>query len=129
MTMRVVAATAALAGGLCWTARWGADLAGSSPGWADAASWAGLVLLGVALAAVGAGLVRAAWLQAIVGVAFPLLVWSVYAVLRGDGDGIALDGVLGAVALLAGAGVLVASLRHHRAGVEAARRHGAHSAR
>lgn len=128
MTMRVAAATAALAGGLCWTARWGADLAGGSPGWGEAAYWVGLVLLGLALAAVGAGLVSAVWLQGLVGVAFPLLVWSVYAVIRGDGDGIGLDGVLGVVALLAGVAVLVAS-RRHRARVEAARRHGAHSAR
>lgn len=128
MTMRLVAAAAAVAGGLCWTARWGADLAASNPGWSDLAYWAGLVLLGVALAAVGAGLVRAAWLQAIVGIAFPLLVWSVYALVHGDGEGIVLDGVLGAAAVLLGV-VLLLTRRHHRAGAEAARRHGAHVAR
>ena len=128
MTMRLVAAAAAAAGGLCWAVRWAADLAGGSPGWAGVAYWAGLVLLGVALGGVGAGLVRAAWLQAVVGVAFPLLVWSVYAVIRGDGDATGLDGVLGTVALLTGAGILLAH-RGHGADADGLGRHGAHVAR
>ena len=78
---------------------------GGGPGrqhtdWADTVYWAGLGLLGLALACAGGGLVSrsALWLRVIVALAFPLLVWSVYAVVKGDDDAVMLDGVLGAVA-------------------------------
>jgi hypothetical protein len=109
MSLRVLAAVGGVLGGGCWVARW---IAGD-PGWGEAAHWAGLVLLAVALAVVGAGLVSrsALWLRAIVAVAFPLLVWSVYTVVRGSGDGIGLDGVVGAVALVWSLVVLGLALR------------------
>ena len=102
MNLRAVGPVTGIVGGLCWIARWGADLAGGSPSWGAAAHWVGLVLLLVALAAAGTELVgrSVTWLRVLVAVAFPLLVWSVYAVVRGEGDAVALDGLLGVVALV-----------------------------
>ncbi len=98
MSLRVLAAVVGVLGGGCWVARWLAD----DPGWGAAAHWAGVVLLALALAVVGAGLVSrsAVWLRLIVAVAFPALMWSVYAVVRGTGDSVVLDGVVGAIAVV-----------------------------
>ncbi len=127
MSLRVLAASAGLLGGLCWATRWVAELAaGADPGWGEQAHLAGLVLLGLGLAGAGAGLVgsSAAWLRLIVGVALPVLVWSVWSVVRGESGSLALDGVTGVVATLAGAAALV---KARRAGTAARRsRHGTH---
>lgn len=131
MNLRVLAAVAGVLGGAWWVVRWVTDLAGDVPGWADAAHWAGLGLLGVGLAGVGAGLVSrsALWLRAIVAVAFPLLVWSVYSVVKGTGDDLRLDGVLGVVAIL-GSAVMAVRARGERPDHPQPRRsHGSHSAR
>lgn len=130
MNLRVLGLVAGLLGGLCWAVRWGVELAGSSPSWGDTAQLAGLVLIGLALAVVGAGLVSrsAVWLRVLVAVAFPLLVWSVYLVVRGDSDGVTLDGVLGALAVVGSAALLVTGRRRSdpqpRGG-----RHGSHASR
>jgi hypothetical protein len=133
MNLRVLAAVAGALGGACWVARWGADLAGDAPGWADGAYWAGLGLLGVAFAGVGAGLVSrsASWLRVIVAVAFPLLVWSVYSVVNGVGDDLRLDGILGVVAILGSVAIVIRDrdgrpVAHHQ---QPPRSHGSHSAR
>lgn len=126
MSLRILAAAAGLLGGACWVVRWVAD-----PSWADAAHWAGLGLLGLALAGVGAGLVSrgAGWLRAIVAVALPLLVWSVYSVVKGTGDDLGLDGMLGVVTVL-GSAVMVLRARGERPDHQQPRRsHGSHSAR
>ena len=130
MNLRVLAAVAGLLGGVCWVARWGADLAGSDPGWSDGAYLAGLALLGLALAGVGAGLVSrsAMWLRVIVAIAFPLLVWSVYAVVKGDGDAITLDGGIGVAAILAALLGLLTARRARAAGRHHHRSHGSHAA-
>lgn len=114
MSLRVLAAVVGVLGGGCWAARWIAD----DPSWGTGAHWAGLVLLALSLAVVGAGLVSrsALWLRAIVAIAFPALVWSVYAVVRGRGDAVALDGVVGAVALAWSLVVLVLALRSRGGG-------------
>lgn len=129
MNLRVLMSLAAVAGGLCWVARWGADLAGGDPGWGRGAHWAGLALLVAAVALAGAGLVSssALWLRAIVAVAAPLLVWSVYAAVKGDREGILLDGVVGIVAVVLA--VLTLLLGGSRPADERRRGHGAHSAR
>ena len=101
MDPRTYARTAGLLGGLSWVVRFVLDLNGSGTGIAaDVLWWAGLVLLAVALAALGASLVSrsALWLRVIVGVAFPLLVWSVLEVLNPAGDQEAVDGIFGALA-------------------------------
>ncbi len=109
MSLRVLAAVVGVLGGGCWVARWVAD----DPTWGVRAHWAGLGLLALALAVVGAGLVSrsALWLRVIVAVAFPALVWSVYTVVRGSGDGLALDGAVGAVAVVWSLVVLLLALR------------------
>lgn len=127
MNLRVLASAAGLLGGLCWVARWVADLVSGDPAWGPAAYVAGLVLLGLALAGVGAGLVSssAAWLRVIVAVAFPALVWSVYAVVRGEDGWVTLDGLLGVVAVVLGAIGYAAARRQARAARP--RRAGSHS--
>lgn len=131
MSVRVTALIAAVLGGLCWVARWGADLAGNGPGWGEAAHWAGLVLLGLAVAVVGAGLVSrsATWLRLIVGIAVPLLVWSVYAVIKGESDAIALDGVLGILAVVLAVLLMLAGGSSPEREDPHRRGHGSHSAR
>lgn len=127
MDLRVPAATAGLLGGLCWVARWVADLVSGDPSWGPAAYVAGLVLLGLALAGVGAGLVSssATWLRVIVAIAFPALVWSVYSVVRGEDAWVALDGLVGVVAIvLSAVGVVLA---RRRARAARPRRAGSHS--
>lgn len=123
MSLRLLAAVLAVLGGGCWMARW---LAGD-PGWGAGAHVAGLVLLVLSLAAVGARLVSAVWLRAVVGLALPALVWSVYVVVRGEGDGVVLDGVAGSVAVLWGLLVLALVLRGRRRARAPRRRGGSHS--
>jgi hypothetical protein len=110
MDLHTLARASGLVGGLCWLVRFVLDLGGSgSGGAADLFHGAGLVLLAVALVAMGAGLVSrsATWLRAIVGIAFPLLVWSVLEVLHPAGNAAGIDGVLGlVVALVAAAGLV-----------------------
>ncbi len=134
MNLRVLGAAAGVLGGACWVVRWGADLAGDVPGWADGAYGAGLGLLGVAFAGVGAGLVSrsATWLRLIVALAFPLLVWSVYSVVNGSGDDLRLDGILGVVAILGSVAIMIRDkggrpVAHHHQPPR--RSHGSHSAR
>ena len=129
MSLRVLALVTGLLGGGCWVARWGTDLAGSAPTWTDTVYWVGLGLLGLALACAGGGLVSrsAIWLRLIVALAFPLLVWSVYAVVKGDDDAVLLDGVLGAVAIV-GSLALFALVGRHTGHEPAPRRgHGSHA--
>jgi hypothetical protein len=128
--LRVVALAAAVLGGLCWLARWAAEVVLGEVAWSGTAHLGGLVLLGVAVAGVGAGLVSssAAWLRLVVAIAAPLLAWSVYSVVRGDGDGVTLDGFVGLLALVV---AVAALLRGRGAEREPAprRRRGSHSAR
>jgi hypothetical protein len=124
MDLNTVARGSGLVGGLLWLVRFLLDLAGSGSGAADLLYVGGLVLLGVALVGMGMGLVSrsALWLRVIVGIAFPLLVWSVLEVLHPAGDPQAIDGVVGLVA------VVVAALGLVRARPETrARSAGAHS--
>lgn len=80
MELRTAARLSGIAGGGCWLARYVLDAAGSGEGTAsDVLYWVGLALVFLALVGLGTGLVNkgAVWLQAIVAVAFPALVWSV----------------------------------------------------
>ena len=129
MTLRVLACAAGLLGGACWAVRWGADLAAGDPAWGGAARLVGLVLLGVALAGVGAGLVSrsATWLRLVVAVACPLLVWSVYVVVKGEGEAIGLDGVIGTAAALGAVVLLLRGRRHPAEAAPVRRRPGSHA--
>jgi len=113
MDVRALGPVAGLLGGLCWVTRWVGDLAGGAGGWGDSFRWAGIGLLAVALAVVGAGLVSrsALWLRLLVAVAFPLLVGSLCSVVGGGGDAVALEGVFGLLAVVLAAGFLVVGHR------------------
>ncbi|MCW2850944.1 MAG: hypothetical protein JWM84_608 [Nocardioides sp.] len=89
-----VARLAGVLGGLAWLVRHVAGM--------EQLRWPGLALLGVALAAAGAGLVSssAAWLRVIVAVCFPVLVWSVVEVLHESAEDALVDAVAGAAIAL-----------------------------
>ena len=89
------------------------------------------MLLGLAVGVVGAGLVRrsATWLRLIVGVAVPLLAWSVYAVFKGESEAIVLDGVLGIVAIVLAVVLMLAGGSSPERGEPHRRGPGTHSAR
>lgn len=91
--MRPLARLCGLLGGVCWMARIVLD----DGVLGEVLQWGGLALLSVGLFGLGTTLVSqgAVWLQVIVGVAFPLLVWSVLEVVRGSGDAVVVDGVVG----------------------------------
>jgi hypothetical protein len=93
MNVRPLARVCGVLGGLCWVARW--VLRGGTTG--DALQWAGLLLLFVGMFGLGTALVNkgAVWLQVIVGVAFPLLVWSVVEVFHASGDPVVINAVVG----------------------------------
>jgi hypothetical protein len=112
MDPRTIARFAGLLGGLCWAGRLLVD-AGAAD---DALHGGGLLLLTVAFAAFGAGLVSsgAAWLRALVAVALPLLVWSVLEALHPAGDPEVVDGVVGVVVGLGAAVLLVRRLGRSR---------------
>ena len=101
MNVRALARVCGLLGGACWVTRL---VRGGEP--ADPLYWAGLALLFVAMFGLGTTLVSkgALWLQVIVGVAFPLLVWSVVEVLHSAGDPVVIDAVAGV--LIGGAALL-----------------------
>ena len=131
MDVRALGPVAGLLGGLCWVVRWLADAVGTTGGWSDSLHWAGLGLLLVALAVVGAGLVSrsALWLRLIVAAAFPLLVWSIFSVVRGEGDAIVLEGAIGLLAVLVATGLVLAGRRAADPAVGGGGRHGSHAAR
>lgn len=125
MDLNTIARASGLVGGLCWVARFVMDLVGSGTGGiADVLYVAGLVFLAVALFAMGAGLVRATWLGAIVGVALPLLVWSVLEVLHPATNPRGIDGVFG---LLVAVTAVAQIVRHRPEPRERHRHAGAHS--
>ena len=93
MNVRPLARLCGLLGGVCWAVRM--VLSDGTAG--DVLQWAGLALLFVGMFGLGTALVSrgAVWLQVIVGVAFPLLVWSVLEVIHGAGEAVVVDGLVG----------------------------------
>jgi len=128
MSLRTVALVSGVVGGLCWLALLVLEQAESgSPDLHDALHWAGLALLAVAMVGFGASLVSssALWLRVIVGIAFPLLVWSVLEVFHPAGDPEVVDGIFGgAVALLS---IIGLARRPARQNPPPRRTHGAHA--
>ena len=119
-----MAAIAGVLGGLLWVARLVLDLAGVRDTTLDLLYLVGGVLLVVAYIGFGAGLVgsSAHWLQAIVGLCFPALVWSVLEMVRADNPEL-VDGIFGAGTVVASA-VVIARERKRR---PPPRRAGAHA--
>jgi hypothetical protein len=103
MNVRPVARICGLLGGACWLAR--AFFDGTL---GDVLQWGGLGLLLVGLFGLGTTFANKSvvWLQVIVGVAFPLLVWSVVEVLARAGDPVVINAVVGVVVAVACAVVL-----------------------
>ena len=124
MNLRTVAAIAGVLGGLLWLARLVLDLAGISDTTLDLLHLVGGVLLVVAFIGFGAGLVgsSAHWLQAIVGLCFPALVWSVLVMAEGDHPEL-VDGIFGLGTIVASA-LVIARERKRR---PPPRRAGAHA--
>lgn len=98
--MRRVALAAALVGGVVLVANLYVDR--------DAVSWAGLALLGVAVAVVGAGLVRVAWLRLVSAAGSVALSWAVLESVREVAPDRELEAVLGGLATLC---VAIATVR------------------
>lgn len=113
MDLRAIARWAGLVGGLAWLTRYLLDLAGAGQSILSLLYWVGLLLLFAAMASMGAGLVSATWLRAIVAVAYPLLVWSVLEVLHPVGNAYAIDGFFGLLAAVI-AGVAIAKAPRER---------------
>ena len=108
--LKTLIALGAIVGGLCWIAELLAERAGASGGVLTLLQWAGLVLMTVAFLGAGVNLVRIGnhWLEAVVGVATPTLVWSVvWAFKGGDADPYVVDGVFGALAAVYGIAVIL----------------------
>ena len=128
VNLRSVALACGLLGGGLWLTRFILDLAGAgSDTLADALYWGGLALLAVVLVGFGMSLVSksALPLRLFVGVAFPVLVWSVIEVFHTAGTEVGLDGVVGGViALLSVVALLRGGGRDRER--EHSRRHGRH---
>lgn len=105
MTVSRIGSLAALLGGLVWVAAavlsWGEDALDQR------LYLAGLVLLGVAFAALGYSLVGTAplWLRAVVTVATPLLGGMVWLILRDSVHADDVAAMVGGVLLLVGGGI------------------------
>lgn len=122
MNLRTLASLAFLVGGAVWVGRY---FLGDEP---PALYWIGLGMLGVALAAAGASLVKkgAWWLRLVVGVALPALVWSLYSAIRPAGEALDVD-VLLLDALCGGAAIVVAGLVIVLAPARERHHHGTHA--
>jgi polyferredoxin len=127
MIPRSLACLLGFVGGGAWVLRFGLDLVGDPDGFLGTAlEYAGLLLLLVALFAAGAGLVKQSttWLRVVVGIAFPLLVWSVVTLAYPLGE-VGVQALAGVVAIVVSGWVMVAAPRSRTGhGRRAARRWG-----
>ncbi len=124
VSLRMSARVAGVLGGVCWVGRAVLDELGAPAAAVDALHWGGLALIALALIGIGAGLVSssALWLQVIVAICLPALVWAVLETLRIEVADRWVEGVFGA--LLAAYCLLGLVLRRPR---PARRPHGAHA--
>ena len=101
--MRILALGGALVGGVALVTHLFVDV--------DALTWAGLALVGLAVAVVGAGLARAWWLALVTGLGAAALAWTVLEVAREAVPERDVEAVVGGLATLC---VAVAVLRSPR---------------
>jgi hypothetical protein len=103
-----LARIAGVLGGLCWVAHVAVNDYAAAEAVANALYWGGAALILISLVGLGAGLVSGApWLRLIVGLCFPLLVWSIVEVLRAETSDDIVDAGLGlALALICTAALL-----------------------
>ena len=108
--LKTLVAVGAIGGGLSWIAEYVLERAGASDGLASLLFWVGLVLMTIAFLGAGINLVRTGnhWLELVVGVATPALVWSVVWAFRGgNADAHVVDGVVGVLAIAFGIAVFL----------------------
>jgi hypothetical protein len=108
MSTRTLVRVAGVLGGLCWVGQVAVNDYDAASAAANALYWGGAALILVALVGLGAGLVSgASWLRLIVGLCFPLLVWSILEVLHTETSDDIVDGGFGlALALFCTAALL-----------------------
>jgi hypothetical protein len=105
---RTLVRIAGVLGGLCWLGQAAVNDYDAATSAVNALYWGGAALVLVALVGIGAGLVSgAAWLRVVVGLCFPLLVWSILEVLHAEISDDVVDGGFGlALALVCTAALL-----------------------
>lgn len=123
MNLRTAVLLSGVVGGMSWLVRTVLDRVDVGVGLDPALHWVGLLLVATALCGYGAGLVSATWLRLVVGVAFPVLVWSVLEVFDPGTDPSLADGALGLVV----AAVAVSQLARRHEPVVVHRHRGAHA--
>jgi hypothetical protein len=108
--LKTLVALGAIVGGLCWIAEYVLERTGSSGGLPSLLFWVGLLLMTVAFVGAGVTLVRTGnhWLELVVGVATPALVWSVVWAFRGgSSQPYVVDGVFGVLAAAFGTALVL----------------------
>lgn len=108
MSQRTLVRIAGVVGGLCWLGQAAVNKYDAAAAAVNALYWGGSALILVALVGLGAGLVSgAAWLRLVVGLCFPLLVWSILEVLHAETSDSIVDGGFGlGLALICAAALL-----------------------
>jgi hypothetical protein len=108
MSYKTLSRVAGVVGGLCWLAQAAVNDYAAAENAVNALYWGGGVLILVALVGMGAGLVSGApWLRLVVGLCFPLLVWSILSILHAEAPDSVVDGGFGlALALICAASLL-----------------------
>lgn len=108
--LKTLIALGAVVGGLCWIVEYVLERVGTPDALPSLFFWVGLLLMTVAFLGAGITLVRTGnhWLELVVGVATPALVWSVVWAFRGGmSDPSVVDGVFGVLAAAFGAAVML----------------------
>ncbi len=96
MSQRTLVRIAGAVGGLCWLGQAAVSEYDAAEAAVNALYWGGGALILVALVGLGAGLVSgAAWLRLIVGLCFPLLVFSIIEILHAETSDNIVDGGFG----------------------------------
>jgi len=108
VSQRTLVRIAGVVGGLCWLGQAAVNKYDAAEAAVNALYWGGGALILVALVGIGAGLVTgAAWLRLVVGLCFPLLVWSILEVLHAETSDSVVDGGFGlGLALICAAALL-----------------------
>ena len=96
MSQKTLSRIAGVLGGLCWLGQAAVNQYDAAEAAVNALYWGGGVLILVSLIGMGAGLVSGApWLRLVVGLCFPLLVFSILSVLRENASDNLVDGGFG----------------------------------
>jgi len=108
--LKTLVALGAGVGGLCWIGEYVLERVGAPDVLPSLFFWVGLLLMTAAFLGAGITLVRTGnhWLELVVGVATPALVWSVVWAFRGgSSDPYVVDGLFGVLASTFGVAVFL----------------------